>query len=405
MGESTTHAGSPRAGALRDAGWMTGERVRAYAGAALIAGIAWAIVSIVQGNWLIRADGGLVEGDFIAPWSAGRMALEGRAAAAYDWHLHHAAQVAAIGREFEGFFAWHNPPTVYFLAVPFAPLPYIPAWLLFGATTAAFFVATFRRVLPVRGAALIALGAPASILCFIAGQLGFLIAGLTALALTQMDRRPWVAGISLGLMTVKPQFGLIFPVLLAATGRWRVFAAASVATLGLMAASGIVFGWETWRAFLGSFNDETVALLRRGGSDWTKLQSIYACVQRVTGIESLAMAVHGAAALGILGVVAWLWRRPASPGVCAAAAVAGAFLITPYAYIYDAVVVVLAAAFLAREAIARGWLPWERVLLALAVLMPALYFVVGSYATPAAMGLILALAVRRARAEGATSAG
>lgn len=392
---------APESSPLSAALWIDGPRVRMYALGAIILYFSLATIAVVRGGWLYEADGTPTPVDFIAFWSAARMAIEGLAPAAYDWAAHKAYQVAAIGRAFEGTFGWHNPPHLLFVLLPFALLGYVPAWMTFNAVSAFLFALAFRQVLPVRGAWLIALGGPAAFLCTIAGQLGLLIATLMAWALVLLDRRPWLAGVFLGLLTVKPQFGLIFPVLLAATGRWRVFLAASAVTTGLILSSAVVFGGESWLAFHQSLTGETMAVLRRGGSDWTKLQSIYASAYLVTGHERIAMAVHGLCAIAILVLVTWLWRMPAQPNVRAAAAIAGGFLLTPYAYAYDAVVVIVAAGFLAHEALARGALPWERFLLCVAVILPVTFFVTASLATPAAMLLLLALAVRRALGEGA----
>ena len=385
--------------ALREARWILGHRVRPYAVAAAGAYLAWLVIGAVQGYWLYQNDGAPVPADFIAYWSAARMALEGRAAEAYQWLPHHAVQVAAIGRVFEGFFAWHNPPHFLLLLVPFALPPYVPAWLLFNAVTAALFVWGFSRVLPMRGAWMLALGAPATFFCVIAGQLGFLVGALTAAALLLLDKRPLLAGVALALLTIKPQFGVLYPLLLLATGRWRVFLSAAVMTLTLLVLSALVFGLESWKAFAESLTGETMAALRRGGSDWSKLQSIYAAAYLVTGAERVAMAVHAVAAICVASVVLWLWRIPASGGVRNAAAIVGGFLLSPYAYVYDAPVLVLAAGFLAREMLARGALPWERLLVCLAVAAPASFYVTGAFATPAAMLTILALCVRRALAE------
>lgn len=401
-GAGTTADGSSRGGllsALRDARWIVGHRLRPYAVAAIGAYCAWAVLGVSQGFWMFGREWRPLPVDFIAFWSAARMAMAGHAAAAYDWAAHHAVQVTAIGQEFRGVFAWHNPPHALFVFLPFGALPYVPAWLLFSLLSLLAFLVVFARVLPVRGAWLIALGAPCSFLCIIAGQLGFLIAALTGAALLWLDRRPVLAGLSLALLTIKPQFGVLFPVLLAATGRWRVFAVAGAGTLVLAGASAALFGLDSWTAFLGSLTGETLGALRRGGSDWTKLQSFYAAFFLVTGSEQLAMILHGLCAVTVAGVVVWLWRRPADEGVRNAATVAGSFLMTPYAYVYDAVTVVLAAAFLAREILARGALPWERLLICLAVFMPVTFFVTASFATPAAMLTLLALCVRRALAR------
>jgi hypothetical protein len=42
---------------------------------------------------------------------------------------------------------------------------------------------------------------------------------LIGAALVNLDRRPLLAGLLLGLMAYKPQFGILFPLVLAATGR------------------------------------------------------------------------------------------------------------------------------------------------------------------------------------------
>ena len=60
------------------------------------------------------------------------------------------------------------------------------------------------------------------------GQNGFLTAALLIGGLVNLDRRPILSGILFGMLTIKPQFGLLLPVLLLITGRWRVIAAAVV---------------------------------------------------------------------------------------------------------------------------------------------------------------------------------
>lgn len=381
--------------ALRDARWIVGHRMRPYAAGAICIYVAWSVLGVIRGLWLFGPEWRPMPTDFIAFWSAARMAMAGQTAAAYDWAAHHAAQIAGIGVQFEDIFAWFNPPHFLLLLLPFGYLHYVVAWIAFCVVTGALYVAAFRAVLPVRGAWLLALAAPASFFCIIAGQLGFLVAALTASALLLKDSRPLLAGVSLALLTIKPQFGLLYPLLLIATGRMRVFAAAAAGTVALVIASAAAFGTNSWLAFVRSLGGEATDLLLRGGEDWTKLQSLYACFHLLTDREGLAMALHWACAAVVAAVVTWLWRMPASPGVQAAAAAAGAFLVTPRAYVYDAPLVAIAAAFLARDILARGSLPWERVLLCLAVLAPASFFVTESFATPVAMLIILALAMRR----------
>ena len=66
----------------------------------------------------------------------------------------------------------------------------------------------------------LALGFPAALWNITAGQNGFLTAALIGGTLGLLERRPALAGICLGLLTYKPQFGLLFPLVLIADRRW-----------------------------------------------------------------------------------------------------------------------------------------------------------------------------------------
>ena len=65
---------------------------------------------------------------------------------------------------------------------------------------------------------LLALAYPAVFINLGHGHNGFLTAALLGCALVLLDRRPLAAGILLGLVAYKPQFGLMIPLALAAGG-------------------------------------------------------------------------------------------------------------------------------------------------------------------------------------------
>jgi arabinofuranan 3-O-arabinosyltransferase len=69
------------------------------------------LVSLATGQWLIDGAGRLADSDFVDVWAAGRLALDGHAAAAWDWAIHRDAEVAALGHDFPGNYGWHYPPT------------------------------------------------------------------------------------------------------------------------------------------------------------------------------------------------------------------------------------------------------------------------------------------------------
>ena len=70
------------------------------------------------------------------------------------------------------------------------------------------------------------------------GQNSVLTAGLAALALHLLGKRPVVAGVVIGLLAIKPQLAVVFPFVLIAARAWRTFAAAALSAT-LFAAAGI----------------------------------------------------------------------------------------------------------------------------------------------------------------------
>ena len=63
-----------------------------------------------------------------------------------------------------------------------------------------------------------------------------------------LDRRPVLAGILFGALCYKPHFGMLIPVALAASGRWRAFgaAAASAAASATHKDAGGTTGCSEW---------------------------------------------------------------------------------------------------------------------------------------------------------------
>ena len=76
-------------------------------------------------HWWVYDPNGLgIPTDFINVWAAGRLVLDGLPAQAYDWDIQKQVEVAKLGQDFVGYFAWHYPPPFLFVASLLAQLPY-----------------------------------------------------------------------------------------------------------------------------------------------------------------------------------------------------------------------------------------------------------------------------------------
>ena len=111
------------------------------------------------------------------------------------------------------------------------------------------------------------------------GQNGFLTAALLGGALHLLDRRPWLAGVLIGLLAYKPQFGVLIPIALLAGGRWSTIGAAVATVAALLAFSFVTLGGGVWHAFADSMTFTQTVVLEQGGTGWEKIQSVFSAVR------------------------------------------------------------------------------------------------------------------------------
>jgi len=311
------------------------------------------------GTWLTDAQGRPIANDFVDVWAAGRLALDGHAASAYDWTLHKAAEIRAVGHDFENYYGWHYPPTFFFAAAALALLPYSTAALIWLGLTLPAYIAAVRGILGERAGLFVALGSPAVLWNVTAGQNGFLTAALIGGTLGLMQQRPMLSGICLGLLAYKPHFGLLFPIALIAGAQWRVIVGATLTSAGMAALSVFAFGLASWQAFFEWMPVTSRVVLGAGAADWSRLQSLFGFVRALGGSEALAWSAQAALALVLAAAIAWLWRSRVAFELKAASLACAALLATPYLYIYDLVALTVPTAFLLRLALARGFLASE----------------------------------------------
>jgi hypothetical protein len=325
------------------------KRIVALAAGAIFGYAASLAGTFIHHYWILDATGHPVVEDFVAFWSAGRQVLAGKAIGAYDAGLQHAAEVATIGHNYSETLGWSYPPPFLFVVAVLATIPYTAAFLAWCAATLALYAGTAAAIARRRLGFVIACAAPWVPLALMPGQNGFLTAGLIGLVLLQLEKRQIVAGILLGLLSYKPQFGLLFPLALAAGGYWRGFASAVASTLAINGAAAGILGFETFGAFLHALSETTASHLTNGGLGWNKLQSLYGFARAMgaTGAEAwIAQAFFSA---GIAYIVVQCWRGDVPFALKAALLATAVVLTTPYVFVYDLPLLGIAGAFLFRQ--------------------------------------------------------
>ncbi|AUW58075.1 hypothetical protein C1T17_08090 [Sphingobium sp. SCG-1] len=379
--------------------WLTLERARLVAWATLTSTILMVAFLFWGANGTLDYLGRPLGTDFSNVWTAGLMANEGRAAAAWSWPDHYAVQQMVHQSKTVPFYGWHYPPPFLMIAVVLAKLPYVPALILWQVATLGPMLWLACRIVARRDALLFAAGAPVVLVCLGHGQNGFMTAALLAGGLLLLDGRPWLAGVLLGCLVYKPQFAVLIPLVLIVRGNWRAVLGATGAVSVLCGLTLALWGWPVWQAFLDSLTITRQIVIEQGNTGWEKIPSAFSAIRMWGGSIPLAYAAQASVTVLAVALAVFVSRK-GSIGNRSAAVMAAALLCTPYVLDYDLVVLTMAVAFLATDILRRGALRWEVTILAFAWIVPLfgrqLTAVTSIPLELIAIVAILALAVRRA---------
>lgn len=353
--------------------------------------------SLFSGSWIWQKDGLGIPTDFVNVWAAGKLALQGHPALAWDWDIQRKIEIDLLGRDWPGgYFAWHYPPPFLFVAAFLAQFPYTVAFVGWVCASFVPYLVVMRAIVGRAFGFVLAAGFPIVFSNALVGQNGFLTAALIGGTLYLLPVRPVLAGICLGFLTYKPQYGFLFPIVLVASARWTTFVSAGVTAVALAVVSYVAFGLESWQAFFHWLPHFSQAFLVEGKATWWKLQSLYSLVRYLGGGEQLGWACQWVLTLTVVVVLVLLWRSPVRYSLKAAALAVATLLTTPYLFMYDIMVLAIAVAFLVRISLKEGFGRYEVPLLAIALVTPVVFILSGIPAGFAANLIVASLTLRRA---------
>ncbi|HEX6978889.1 MAG TPA: glycosyltransferase family 87 protein [Alphaproteobacteria bacterium] len=376
---------------------LTGFRTRCFE-------VAWRLffllypAAMLLGCYLYDDIERLMARDFLAFWSASYLAWIGDPAAAYDQVRILAVERFALPGG-EALYLWHYPPTFQLFVLPLSLLPYFAAFAVWVALTLAAYLIVIGRLAAHAYAPWLALAFPAAFMNVFLGQNGFLSAALFGGALALLKTQPALAGVLFGLLSYKPQLGLLVPLALLCGRQWTAFCSASVTTLVFAGASVAVLGVEPWIAFFDNI-PKVAPLLDNGWLPWVLMPSVYVGLRTIGLDAAHAYAIHIIVAAVVAGTVAWVWRGRAPLHLAGAVLAAGAVLMSPYLFHYDLALLAVPIAILAAEGIRQGRLVGENGILILAWLTPLATFLLavatGIQVAPLCLLGLFFIAARRA---------
>jgi alpha-1,2-mannosyltransferase len=347
----------------RHARWLTRERIIAGGQVLLLIELTILVMLALWQHGVITNQVSRTSSDFVSFYAAGKLALSGTPALAYDQAAHFLTEqrFTVEGAPYQFFF---YPPVFLLLFAPLALLPYYLAFYVFEFATMAAFLFTMRRIVREPGWlwAGPVLAFPAIFWTLGLGQNAFLTAALFGGFTLLIDRRPWLAGMLLGLLCYKPHFGLLVPVGLACGGHWRAFLAAGATVACLVLLSVALFGVDTWQAYLTAFAGSD-AVYASGRIDYAGVVTPFGAARLLGYAPSISYLVQGFFTGGMALLVAWTWWRRPSRNLRAATLLSATLLAVPLALLYDKLLLLVAIGWLVRDARRDGFLPWEKTVL------------------------------------------
>lgn len=283
--------------------------------------------------------------DFANYWLASRLVLDNQVMGLFNGHdIYFAHMQQAFGPDYP-WHSWSYPPHFLLLIWPFGYLPYTISMVAFLLLTLLIYLhaasLAFRRY-PEFPAILLL---PFIVSNLLAGQNGFLTAALLLYGLSLRFTRPLLAGIAIGLLTVKPQLGILLPLLLLFERKWTVIASATLTTLSIVSLSAWVFGVDSWMGYIGNTLPYQRLVMTDGTGDFLSMMPSPFGALRQMGFEGpVTMALHAIMALLAFAAFLKVHFFTNNPDYRAANLLFATFLISPYSLSYDlGALVVLAA--------------------------------------------------------------
>jgi len=342
----------------------------------------------VAGPGLINRLNSYYGHDFLAYYAAAKIALNGDAAAAYDTAMISAKQTAIIAAD-PVYAPWVYPPTFLFVVLPFGLLPYIWAYIAWSASNIIAGIIAGAAVFRCYWMPAVVILAPLTWLNIFAGQNGGIFAAFMLGGLGLINRSPISAGILFGMMSFKPQFGILIPIALAAGRYWTCLVAMIACAIVLSVLAYLMFGISSWLEFLAlmtkafSAKDELSAIapaleIANESSQteplWLRSVTIFA-MARLAGLGLTdATVLQALSAILVIGIVIYAWHNHKALELRAAIVAIGTLLATPRAMIYDLPFLMVPMLFVLRRLRHSNLVMADWIFLALLWLCPVVGF-------------------------------
>ena len=285
--------------------------------------------------------------DFVQFYEMGDIARNGPASVLYDPEAWYRRQVALVPESAAERYLPVYPPQIALILAPFSRLSYHVAALFWALVTITVYAAAvwlaWRGVRAALTDSVLVATAAAAFPPFwntvLYGQTTAIpILAFSGGAIALAQERKVLAGTVMGLLLIKPHFGLLLAVVVLVCREWRVLAGLAISAVAQGALVAVALGpavWFDYAAIIPRLAEWRDALAPRP----EEMHSL-ASVTRVLP-DSMALLVWFAACVWVAVMTVRVWRSTAPLTLRMGALVLGSLLVNPHVVVYD--VAVLAA--------------------------------------------------------------
>jgi alpha-1,2-mannosyltransferase len=324
---------------------LTRKRIRGHA--AVLGLVVWGLYAINIATPGLRDRVGQLKGaDFLHFYVLGNIARMHDGSMLYDAPRQAVLAQQLIGQDPGESYLPVYGPQYSLLFIPFAGLSYVAAaaaWMLASALVygiCCWLVLRVCRQLQDDRVTVFILAAafPGFFYLVASGQNSALaLIGFTAAFFCFRAKRPLLAGMALGLLMYKPQFGLMAAVVFALTLNWRVITGALLTGGGQLALGAWYYGKgavENYFQSITQVNQNALAL----EPHVDRMHSLQAFWHLLLPWPRVGSVLYAVTALGVCVVTVWCWKSRPSLHLRYAIFLLGTVLIDPHLTDYDLVV-------------------------------------------------------------------
>jgi len=272
--------------------------------------------------------------DFINFWAVGTYSEASNTSNLYNYEFYREYLVSLFGEPLNRYSYSYPPHAIFFFRI-FGTLSYFWAlmlWSVGGVATMMSAVRQYREELP----GYFWIICPATFVCLFTGQIGLFLTGLFIWGMLLSPKKPWLAGILIGCLTIKPQLGPLLVIALIISGQWKTIISASITTIILLGLSVLLFGMDSWSIFIREilpYQSEVIS--KNFGVFDYMVPSVFKWVINLGGSVKMAWALQAISIALSIYLTIKIFRSGLKWSEKTAILCLLTFLFSPYMAIYD----------------------------------------------------------------------